>query len=145
MKNSILVLALFCISTLTSFAQCDEHLLDKAKQKLSEKEVLLKDYKVKLGTATIDQPSPVAEFSQPFETGKTYRLRIISDTEDLGAQGILRLFEGNNYLGSSFLERTNRHFKWFDFKCQKTGNYKILVTFQDGKAGCAIVLISVLP
>jgi hypothetical protein len=144
MKKIILLFVFLGALSTGIYAQCNENLLVKAHKAIKPKETILNDFKVKLNPATTDQPAPVANFSQKFEKGKVYRLRILSDKEDMDGNAILRLFEGNTFLGTSYSEKLNKYFESFDFQCRKDGNYKLLVTFQEGKAGCAIVTVTCL-
>jgi mRNA-degrading endonuclease RelE of RelBE toxin-antitoxin system len=124
------------------FGQCNEELLEKAGNLVSNDEVIIKDYKIKLNTASIDEPAPVAKFTHKLENGKLYRLRILSDKLEHNSTGILRLFENNKFLGTTYADKIDKHFEYFDFKCQKSGNYRLLITFQNGQSGCAVVVIT---
>jgi hypothetical protein len=144
MKKFYFLTGFLLLNIILIKAQCNESLLEKAKKEMSDKEELLKDYAVKLNAATIDQPAPVAKFSQILEQGKTYRIRIFDDKEEFVAKAILRLFDGKMLIGNSYSDKLKKSFKFFDFQCQKTISYDLLITFQDGKAGCAVILLAAL-
>lgn len=141
--KTILIL-LFCLGTFSFnlFAQCDQKLLENARKLVHDNEIVINEFKIKLKTASINEPVPVAKFSQKLEKGKLYRMRILSNQDEFSSTGILRIFENNKFLGTTYSEKVNKHFESFDFKSQKTGNYKLLITFQDGQAGCAVVIVS---
>ncbi len=141
MKKVILI-SILLISGLAVNAQCDKELVKIAKSKLSENEVLINEFKVKLNKADINDPAPVAKFSQKLEEGKKYRLRTVSDKEEYNSSGILRLFESNRLLATNHEGSTDKVYELFTFICNSTGDYKLLVTFKDGKAGCAVVIVS---
>lgn len=140
--KKIFLSSILLVVVLVANAQCNKKLIEEVKSKLEEGEVYITDFKIKLGEANVDDPAPVAKFSQKLENGKMYRLRIVSDTDEYNSIGILRLFENNNFLGTTYIEKNDRHYDFFHFKCKKTGNYKLLITFKDGKAGCAVVIVS---
>ena len=142
MKTILILLFSIGISSFNVFAQCDQKLLENAIKMVPDNEIVIKDFKIKLKAASINEPAPVAKFSQKLEKGKLYRMRILSNQDEYSSTGILRLFENNKFLGTTYAEKVNKYFESFDFKCQKTGNYKLLITFQDGKAGCAVVVVS---
>jgi len=141
MKKVVLITFLL-ISGLAVNAQCDKELVKIAKSKLSENEVLINEFKVKLSKADINDPAPVAKFSQKLEEGRKYRLRTVSDNKEYNSSGILRLFESNRLLVTNHEASKDKVHELFTFKCLKTGDYKLLITFHDGKAGCAVVIIS---
>lgn len=134
---SILVIAGFFVN-----AQCNNDLVEKAKSKLTESEVYITDFKIKLEKANVNEPAPVAKFSQRLEKGHQYRLRIENDKTDYHSNGILRLFENNKFLGTSYAQNSDTCYDSFDFICKKTMDYILLVTFHNGEAGCAVVIVS---
>lgn len=141
MKKVILI-SILLISGLAVNAQCSKKLVERAKSQITKDEVFINDFKVKLKEADINEPAPVAKFSQKLEEGIKYRLRIISDKEEYNSSCILRLFEGNRLLGTNHEASTDKVYELFTFICNSTGDYKLLVTFKDGKAGCAVVLVT---
>ena len=142
--KKVTIISILLISGLASYAQCNKELSEKAKSKITDSEVLLEEYKVKLKAADINDPAPVAKFSQKFEKNEKYRIRIMSDKEKYNAEGIFRLYENNRLLGTNHVATSGKTYPYIDFKCTKTGDYKLLITFKDGKAGCAVVVVSYL-
>lgn len=140
--KKVMLISLLLISGMIAYTQCNQELYEKANELISSDEVIIKDYKIKLNTASVNEPAPVAKFTHKLENGKHYRLRIFSDKLEHNSTGILRLSENNKFLGSTYAEKINKHFEYFDFICKKSGNYRLLITFQDGQPGCAVVLIS---
>ena len=142
--KKVLFISILLIGGLVVNAQCNKDLAEKAKSKLTENKVFLKEFKIKLKEADVNDPAPVAKFSQKFEVGHKYRLRIESDKEEYNSDGILRLFENNKFLGTTYAEKSDKCYDSFDFICKKSGDYKLLITFHNGKAGCAVVVVSKL-
>ena len=141
MKKILFVLILFAAGSIVN-AQCNKDLLDKAKAMIEDNEVYINNFKVKLEKADINEPAPVAKFSHNFEASHKYVFRILNDQEEYNSVGIFRLFEDNTLLATNYVKKTNKAYKKLTFKCTKTGNYKILMTFQDGQAGCAVLIVS---
>ncbi|NOQ23969.1 MAG: hypothetical protein GQ564_01285 [Bacteroidales bacterium] len=142
--KKIILISILLISGLVTNAQCNDELVERAKSRMTNDEVLLKEFKIELKEADISSPAPVAKFSQKFEKNKKYRLRIISDKEKYNAEGIIKIFEGNRYLGTNHDVSSGKTYPYCDFKCSGSGDYKLLITFKDGKAGCAVVVVSYL-
>lgn len=142
MMKSIIFISIFLISGLATNAQCNGELLEKAKSELTDNEKIINDFKVKLKEADINDPAPVAKFYQKLEANHKYSFLVISDQNEYNSNGIIRLFDNEKLLATNFVKQTNKSYKKFVFKCTITGDYQLLVTFQDGKAGCAVVVIS---
>jgi len=140
--KKILFVSILLIAGFIANAQCNKGLVEIAKSKLTESEVFINEFKVKLKEADVNDPAPVAKFSQKFEKGHKYRLRIESDKTDYHSNGILRLFESNKFLGTTYEESRDTCHDSFVFICKKTMDYILLVTFHNGKAGCAVVVVS---
>lgn len=140
--KKVIVISILLISGLASYSQCNKELSERARSKMTDSEVLISEFKVKLKKADIDDPAPVAKFSVKLEEGKKYRFRTESDTKEYNSEGILRIFENNRFLGTNFSEKANKCFPIFDFKCTINEEYKLLVTFKNGEEGCAVVIVS---
>lgn len=142
--KKIILISILLISGLVTNAQCNDELVERAKSIMTNDEVLLKEFRIELKEASIDDPAPVAKFSQKLEKNKKYRITILSDKEKYNAEGIIKILEGNKFLGTNHDINSGKTYPSFDFKCTRSGDYKLLITFKDGKAGCAVVLVSYL-
>lgn len=142
--KKVIIISILLISWLATNAQCNKELSERVKSKMTDKEVLLNEFKVKLKKADIDDPAPVAKFPIEFEERTKYRLRIENDTEIYNSTCIIRLFENNRLLGTNYVAQTKKDYPYIDFKCTTNGEYKLLITFKDGKEGCAVVIVSYL-
>lgn len=140
--KKILFVSILLVGGFIANAQCNKDLVEIAKSKLTDSEVFINEFKVKLKEADVNDPAPVAKFSQKLEKGHKYRLRIESDKTDYHSNGILRLFESNKFLGTTYAKNSDTCYDSFDFICEKTMDYKLLVTFHNGEAGCAVVVVS---
>ena len=124
------------------FAQCNEKLVDIAVSQ-NRGATYLKDFKVKLPATPKNKPRAVAKFQIVLNGGNHYRFNIAKAKEFQGIP-IIQLYEGNKLLGTSYLSSKNKNYKMFDFLCQKTGTYKIFISFKDGQAGCAVGILSLV-
>lgn len=124
------------------FGQCNEKLVDIAVSQ-NRGATYLKDFKVKLPATPKNKPRAVAKFQIVLNGGNHYRFNIAKAKEFQGIP-IIQLYEGNKLLGTSYLSSKNKDYKMFDFLCQKTGTYKIFISFKDGQAGCAVGILSLV-
>ena len=125
-----------------SYSQCNEKLVDIAVSQ-NRGATYLKDFKVKLPATPPNSPRAIAKFQIVLNGGNHYRFNI-SKAKEYNGIPIIQLYEGNKLLGTSYLTSKQKDYKMFDFLCQKTGTYKIYISFKDGKAGCAAGILSLV-
>ena len=123
-------------------AQCNYKLVDKA-VKENRGAVYLKDFRVKLPARQKGKPMPIARFKIMLNSGTHYRFNVTKAEEYEGVP-IIQLYEGKKLLGTSYLASKDKDFKMFDFICTKTSTYELIVTFKDGKEGCAVAVLSLV-
>lgn len=101
----------------------------------------LKDFPVKLDAGTPGGKPPAAKFSMLLSKNTAYRFTICT-APDSDGEAVLKLYEMNNLIGSTYNEVTGKDYPSFDFKCQKTGVYHIFISFKEGKAGESVGIMS---
>jgi len=122
-------------------AQPQDVLVDMCANRAGEDATYLKDFVVQLSAAGAGEKEPVAKFSMVLSKATLYRFSICN-SEDSDGEGIIRLFDTERLIASSYIESTGKVFNQFDFECQKTGVYHVFISFKDGKAGSAIGILS---
>ena len=140
--RSFFILSLIFFYTLPSFGQCNEKLIDIAVSQ-NRGATYLKDFKVKLPATPKNKPRAIAKSQIVLNGGNHYRFNIAKASEYKGVP-VIQLYEGNKLLGTSYLSSKQKDYKMFDFICQKTGTYKIFISFKDGEAGCAAGILSLV-
>jgi hypothetical protein len=101
----------------------------------------LKDFQVILGEAEADQRPPVARFPLVLSKNNIYRFSVCN-AESSEGKAVIKLYDSNRMIFSSFVEDTKEEFNPFNFMCQKTGIYHVFISFQDGKPGEAVGILS---
>ena len=136
----IVILASFILST-NVVAQSDDALVKACAASAGEDATYLKDFIIKLDAAAPGEKYPSAKYSMVLSKNTEYRFTICTAPSSEG-KGIIQLFDTNRMLGSSFNVATGKEYPGFNFKCQKTGVYHVFISFQDGKAGSAVGILS---
>lgn len=124
------------------YSQCNAKLVDIAVGQ-NRGATYLKDFRVKLPAAQKGKPMPIARFKIMLNSGNHYRFNVAKAQEFQGVP-IIQLYEGKKLLGTSYLASKDKDFKMFDFLCSKTTTYELIITFKDGKAGCAVAVLSLV-
>jgi len=142
MKNKLLtyafLLSLFCIN---AFTQSEDALVKACSAAAGEEATYLKDFIVKLDASAAGEKYPTAKYSMVLSKNTEYKFSICSAPESQG-KGIIQLFDSSRLLGSSFNAATGKEYPGFNFKCQKTGVYHVFISFQEGKTGKAVGILS---
>ena len=133
----LILFGLFIGNNETSFAQSGDDLVEICNM-IAREATYLKDFKVKLDAG---DPAPSARYSLVLSKNVKYRMTICN-SRDYDGQSILELFDNNRLLASTYVVATGKDYPFFDFKCQKTGVYHLIVKFKDGKEGLSVALLS---
>ncbi len=144
MKKLVLfiIFASLMVFNFDADAQCNAKLVDIAVGQ-NRGATYLKDFRVKLPEAKPGKPVPIARFKIMLNSGNHYRFNVAKAQEFEGTP-IIQLYEGKKLLGTSYLASKDKDFKMFDFLCTKTTTYELIITFKDGKAGCAVAVLSLV-
>jgi hypothetical protein len=101
----------------------------------------LKDFQVELNAALPEQLQPIARYPLVLSKNNIYRFSVCTP-EDSPGKAILQLFDSNKLIFSSYNKDTGEEYNPFNFLCQKTGIYHVFISFQDGKQGYAVGILS---
>jgi hypothetical protein len=126
-----------------SYSQCNDSLVQIAVSESGSDAFFLKEFKVKLSSGNPEKPAPVAKFSAYLKEGVTYRFNV-ADAKEYEGKLVLQLFKKGKMLGSTLNLDSGNDLKRFDFKCDNTATYQVLMSFINGKAGCAVGILSVV-
>ena len=133
-----IIAIIFCF-TLVSMVQSDrkERVQDCA-SKSGDGAIYLKEFVVSLPKSNKgDRPSMYRQ-AVILRGNNIYRFNVCNDK----GQAIIRLYDSSNMLISSFDPQTNKEYNPINFLCRKTGQYNIIITIKDGKAGEAVGIMS---
>ncbi len=116
-------------------------LVEQCAKNAGENATYLKDFIVKLRAAEPGSKYPVANYPLVLSKNNVYRFSVCS-TEQSEGKAVIKLYDSNRLIFSSYDEETNEEFNPFNFLCQKTGIYYVIISFVDGKSGEAIGILS---
>ncbi|NDV64028.1 GldM family protein [Bacteroides sp. 224] len=136
-----LLLACFCY-TQTS-AQCDHTLVEKAAAQSGPGAVYLREFKVKFDGSERGKAVPVAKYPVLLSKNMTYRFNVCN-SEEYPGRVILQLYLKDKLIGSTFDMQTSTDLQRFDFTCPKAATYEVVMSFDQGKPGCAVGILSLL-
>jgi hypothetical protein len=133
-----IIAIIFCF-TLVSMVQSDrkERVQDCA-SKAGDGAIYLKEFVVSLPKADKDERPPTYRQAVILRGNNIYRFNLCNDK----GQAIIRVYDSSNMLVSSFDTQTNKEYNPINFLCRKTGQYNIIITIRDGRAGEAVGIMS---
>jgi hypothetical protein len=129
---------LFALLTMSMTQAGRNERIESCAEKAGEGAIYLKEFVVSLPDAEKDQPVPVFRQAIILRGNNIYRFNLCNEK----GQAIIRIYDSANMLVSSYDSRTDREFNPINFLCRKTGQYNIIISFQDGKAGEAVGIMS---
>lgn len=132
------ILFLFFLQN-SSFAQCDQSLLENSKLEVA-KFTYLQHFRIKSARHTPNATS--AQFSVNLNKGTTYVFSTVND-RSIEGKAIVKLYDDFKYYTGNETE-DKRLLKGFSFSCNKTGTYYLTIKFDNNGPGCAIVIMSML-
>jgi hypothetical protein len=134
-------LGFLIVSTSNIQAQSDSELVEQCANNAGEDATYLKDFIVKLGEAKPGSKHPVARYPLVLSKNNVYRFNVCTTKQSEG-KAIIKLYDSNQLIFSSYDEDTQEEFNPFNFLCQKTGIYHVFISFVDGKPGEAVGILS---
>jgi hypothetical protein len=144
MKNLTLYIAIvFMALGLSARAQTEEQKVELCNKKAGADATYQRHIVVELQASSAGEKKPAFKNSYILSKDTKYRITICTDDDSPG-KAYVSIFDNLTMLGSSFNTKTGDVFHGFDFICTKTGVYHFITEFVDGKAGKAIVVISMV-
>ena len=142
MRKIFVTLAVLLITaTCAVRAQSAADLADICRTSAGEDATYLKDFTVELEAAKANEKAPLAKFTMVLNKNVRYRFSICTAETSQG-KAILQLYDENKLMGSTLNPTTGKDYHSIDLNCTKTGIYHVFISFQDGKSGSAVGILS---
>jgi len=103
----------------------------------------LREFKVKFDGPERGKAIPTARYPVLLSKNDTYRFNVCN-AEEYEGKVILQLYLKDQLVGSTFDTETSTDLQFFDFKCNKAATYEVIMSFDQGKPGCAVGILSLL-
>ena len=140
-KIYLIIIAACLLIPVYMQAQTLTEMVDVCASQAGEDATYLKDFQVTLGEAQAGQRPPVLRFPLVLSKNNIYRFSICN-MENSEGKGVIKLYDSNRMIFSSYVEDTGEEFNPFNFMCQKTGIYHVFISFAEGKPGEAVGILS---
>lgn len=142
-KKALWLSVLLLTYTLSAYAQCNHRLVEIAAENAGADAVFLRDFKVKLSKGTMDEPSPTGKFPVFLNKGVMYRFTV-ADAEEYEGRAIVEIRRRGQLFAGNYDFNSNIYSSSFDFKCERSSTYQILINYGAGKEGCTAVVMSMV-
>jgi hypothetical protein len=137
---SILVLVFFAFNLSGQDAQ---ELVSQCALDLGENTTYLKDFVIKLPTASNPDDAPVHKANFYFMKNQNYRFTMCNGEASDG-ELVLNLYDKQKLITSSVLKSSGKVYSSVDFTCNKTGLYQLWYAFKDGQKGYGVGIVSLV-
>ena len=135
--NPILAVILFLVTV--SMVQSDrKERVQNCASKAGEGAIYLKEFVVSLPKASKGERPPMFRQAVILRGNNIYRFNLCNDK----GQAVIRVYDSANMLITSYDAKSDKEYNPINFLCRKTGQYNIIITFKDGKAGEAVGIMS---
>jgi len=124
-------------------SQCNDTIVDLAILQSGSDAIFIKEFKVKFKKGKTNRPAKVAKYSVYLKDSTNYRFNVVNAKEYDG-NVILQLFRNGKIMGSTYDFTNMKYNNSFDFECTHTDRYQIYMSFIEGKAGCAVGILSMI-
>ncbi len=142
-KKAIWFGACLLVCNLSAIAQCNHRLVEIAANEAGADAIYIREYKVKLSKGTMDEPSPTGKFPVFLNKGVQYRFTVANAREYEGQAIVEVTRRGQQYAGNyNFNNYT--YSSSFDFLCDRSSTYQILINYGAGKEGCSAIVMSMV-
>jgi hypothetical protein len=142
MKRLFLMMSVI-VTGICSYCQCNSSLMEIAVAQSGNDALYVRDFKIKLEAGSMKRPSPVGRFQIYLNEGIRYRFNV-ANASDYDGKAILQLYYHNRLMGNTLDIEKGIDKQLFDFICRKTGKYQVLMSFSEGKEGCAVGVLSMV-
>jgi hypothetical protein len=122
-------------------AQSVAEMVDECASQAGDDATYLRDFQVVLGAAQEGQRPPVLRFPLVLSKNNIYRFSVCN-TESSTGKAVLKLYDSNRMIFSSYVDDTKEEYNPFNFMCQKTGIYHVFISFHEGEPGEAVGILS---
>ena len=136
-RNPIIAI-IFCFATLAMTQSERQERVQDCASKAGDGAIYLKEFVVSLPKADKGERPPMYRQAVILRGNNIYRFNLCNDR----GQAIIRIYDSSNMVVSSYDAGTDRDFNPINFLCRKTGQYNIIITVKDGKAGEAVGIMS---
>jgi len=144
MKKIIFLIALVSIMAFVPdkvLGQSGSKLVELCTSTAGDDATYLKDFFVQLDAAGPDGKAPEQRFTMVLSKNTEYRFTVCN-AEGSPGKAMVQLYDISKLYASTYNPQTGQSFQSFNFQCQKTGAYHLIVSFLDGKKGSAVVIVS---
>lgn len=131
------------IITWPAYNQCNNDLVEIAMAQSGPDAVFVREFKVKLQKGTTRNPTPSGKFNVFLKESTNYRFNIATGMESDG-KAILQLFRNGQSVGGTYDLQNRSNSKAFDYTATKTGTFQVIISFEEGKSGCAVGIMSLI-
>jgi len=107
-----------------------------------QKEIFLKQIEFKLDYVSTQDYENEYFMTIKLNKGTSYKFRITNHRDNYAGKAVFELLDADNLILTNAI--AEKYFETFNFVCNKTAFYDILIKFQDKKPGFSVVDILML-
>ncbi len=134
-RIAIVLLALSMISMISGDRK---KRVQECASEAGEGAIFLKEFVVSIPKGNSDEPEPAYRETVLLRDNNIYRFNVCNDR----GQAIISLYDKEKMFITSYQAGTNRSYNPINFLCRRTGQYYVVITTKNGRAGETVVIMS---
>ena len=135
--------AFLLVCNLSAFAQCNHRLVEIAANEAGADAIYIREFKVKLSKGTMDEPSPTGKFPVFLNKGVQYRFTV-ANAQEYNGQAIVEVTRRGQQYAGNYDFNNDSYSSSFDFFCDRSSTYQILINYGADKEGCSAIVMSMV-
>ncbi|MBN1597227.1 MAG: hypothetical protein JXP36_17895 [Bacteroidales bacterium] len=143
-KKAIWLFTILTMLPIIGYTQCNQQLVEIAAQEAGADAIYIRDFKVKLSKGTMDDPSPTGKFQVFLNKGVAYRFTIANAREFEGKAIVEVERKGQIYAGNYAFDQHSSYKQSFDYLCDRSASYQLVINYGVEKEGCSAVVMSMI-
>lgn len=143
MKRTTFVSIALLLAAFTLNAQDHQEMVTDCALSIAGNTTYLKDFVIKLPEATSQDNIPVHKENIYLMKKQRY-LFTQCTADDSEGKLIIDIYDANKLIASSVNNKNGKIYSSVEFSCNKTGLYTVWYSFQEGKQGLGVGIVSLL-
>jgi len=123
-------------------SQCNTNLIEAAMAQSGNNAIFMREFRARLPKGSARNPIPSGKYNVYLKENTGYRFNVANDMSS-GGEAILQLFDNGQLVGST-VENGNDKKEAFDYHVSRTGSFQVIISFKEGKPGCAVGIMSMI-
>jgi hypothetical protein len=133
-----IAIVLFALLSISMISGDRKKRVQECASKAGDGAIFLKEFVVSIPKGNSTEPEPAYRETVLLRDNNIYRFNVCNDR----GKAIISLYDKEKMFITSYQAGTNRSYNPINFLCRRTGQYYVVITTKNGRAGETVVIMS---